>query len=111
MEGGGSSCLGGCSIVEPPPEDMDRLQRIALAAACGLPSPMVAFLAEAEGEVEESEDTTLAERSMWLARHRLLLASAVVECDAAASLIRACARIGAGPDLAAFLVALLQPDL
>lgn len=112
VEGSGCcSSLGGTLAVDLPPEDMDRLQRVALAATCGLPTPTVAFLAEVDGQIEESEDTTIAERSMWLSRHRLLLASAVVECDTSGLLIRACARVGAGPDLAALLVALLQPEL
>lgn len=80
-----------------------------MTAALGLASPEVVFKANAE-----SNDMHITARNAELAGHRADLAAACVQCKLIDVLITYCLRRKSyvfAPGLAAFLVALLQPEL
>uniref|UniRef100_A0A7S4QFA2 U-box domain-containing protein n=1 Tax=Alexandrium monilatum TaxID=311494 RepID=A0A7S4QFA2_9DINO len=100
----------------PVPADVARLQEAVLAATLGLARPSVAFgenglSASAE---DEAVPVAIAGRNEELVRHRSDLAAAAVSCKLVQVLITAASRMepaAFAPGLAAFLVALLQPEL
>mmetsp|Transcript_79770 Transcript_79770/g.248605 ORF Transcript_79770/g.248605 Transcript_79770/m.248605 type:complete len:608 (-) Transcript_79770:343-2166(-) len=91
-----------------PPRDLPELQAAVLAAVLDLPSPAVVFSSDSC-----DVDGTIAARNEGLIRHRVDLASAVVNCQVP-QVIASCVagtRSRAVAGLAGFLKALLQPEL
>lgn len=103
----------GCIAAMPIPTDLVELQRAVLDAMLGLAQPSVAFAETGFVAEDEEEAVAIAGRNTELVRHRSELASAAASCQLTQALLAAACSdpTAMGPRLAAFLVALLQPEL
>eukprot|EP00929_Paragymnodinium_shiwhaense_P050175 TRINITY_DN25289_c0_g1_i2.p1 TRINITY_DN25289_c0_g1~~TRINITY_DN25289_c0_g1_i2.p1 ORF type:complete len:396 (-),score=68.62 TRINITY_DN25289_c0_g1_i2:289-1476(-) len=90
------------------PADLADAQGSMLQAVLGLAAASVAF---AGCENEAADEIAIETRASHLTRHRMHVANALVETDSLLLLVREASKRGFYAELAAFLSAVLQPEL
>lgn len=95
------------------PADLEQMQEAVTVAVLGLAAPAIAFAADLAGGTAEDNEISIAMRCAQMARHRAYLAAEVASSGLLGPLLRIVRAAGGNQpaQLAAFLVAVLQPEL